>query len=214
MAGDPVVSGRGRVGLSRLGALPIVRWGAWMTLGLFLVWAGGHLLDHRVARYVHERLAFSRTARRLVHIPELVIAASLAGVVVLGAWSALVGRLEGVWRQLLLASISVCIAIALTDALKIWFGRIPPLRWYDQQWRNFYAYLAGSFPSGHMTAISAVIPILWPVSRWIVLLLVIGGAAGAYGLVRMQAHFISDLFGGMMVGGTVGYAVLCADRRR
>ena len=184
-----------------------------MLLGLSLVWTSGHALDHRVSRYVHERLAFSRNARRMIHIPELVILAAIVGVVVLGAWSALVGRLTGVWRKVLLASISVCIAMALTNALKVWFGRIPPLRWYDQQWRNFYAYLPGSFPSGHMTALSSATQILWSVSRWIVLVLVIGGAAACYGLVRMQAHFVSDLFGGMMVGGTVGYAVLCADRR-
>nr|WP_321984800.1 phosphatase PAP2 family protein [uncultured Lichenicoccus sp.] len=213
-ADGTTVRDRDRLRLPRLAGTPLARWGAWMALGLVLVWVSGHALDHRVARYVHERLAFSRTARRLVHIPEVVILAGLAGVVVLGASSALVGRLSGVWRQLLLASISVCIAMALTDALKIWFGRIPPLRWYDQQWRSFYAYLPGSFPSGHMTALSSVVPILWPVSRWIIVALVFAGAAGCYGLVRMQAHFISDLFGGMMVGGTVGYAVLCADRRK
>ena len=201
------------IGSPRLATTPLIRWAAWMLLGLVLVWVSGHALDHRVARYVHERLAFSRSAQRLVHITELVILAALAGVLALGTWSAVVGRLTGVWRKLLLASISVCIAMALTDALKIWFGRIPPLRWYDQQWRNFYAYLPGSFPSGHMTALSAIVPIMWSVSRWIVLVLVIAGAAGCYGLVRMQAHFISDLFGGMMVGGTVGYAVLCSDRR-
>lgn len=182
-------------------------------MGLLLIFIAGYRLDHPVARYVHEQLPPSRIARRMVHIPELVTLVCIVSVVVLGAWSAFVGRLSGFWRQLLLASISLCIATTLTTALKIWFGRIPPLHWYDQQWHNFYAYLAGSFPSGHMTAMSAVGPFLWACSRWLMLPLLVAGLAACYGLVMQQAHFISDLFGGVVVGGSVGYAVLCADRR-
>ena len=192
---------------------PFMRWASWTAFGLLLVIVSGYQLDHPVERYVHERLLPSHLARRLVHIPELVTSASILCVLLLGAWSAFVGRLTGFWRQLLLASISVCIALTLTTALKIWFGRIPPMRWYGQQWRNFFAYLAGSFPSGHMTAMSAVAPYLWARSRWLLLPLLVAGLAACYGLVMQQAHFISDLFGGMIVGGSVGYAVLCADRR-
>ncbi len=193
---------------------PLGRWILWAGLGMLLVVMSGARLDHPVARYVHERVAFSRDARRMVHIPELVILASAAGAVLLGAWSAFVGRLSGIWRQLLLASISVCIALTLTDLLKVWFGRIPPLRWYDQQWRNFYAYLSGCFPSGHMTAVGAIGPFLWARSRWLMLPLLAAGLAAGYGLVTQQAHFVSDLFAGLLVGGSVGYAVSCADARR
>jgi len=189
------------------------RWIAWAGTGLLLIILAGYALDHPMARYVHERLSFSRMARRMVHIPELLIVACVVGTVMLGAWSAFVGRLTGTWRQLLLASISVCIAMTLTDALKIWFGRIPPLRWYDQQWRNFYAYLPGSFPSGHMTAMSAIGPFLWRQSRWLMLPLLVAGLAACYGLLMQQAHFVSDLLGGILVGGSVGYAVLLAGAR-
>ena len=192
---------------------PFGRWALWTTMCLLLIAISGYRLDHPVARYVHERLSPSPGTRRLVHIPELVTFACIGSLIVLGTWSAFVGRLTGFWRQLLLASISLCIAMTLTTALKIWFGRIPPMRWYDQQWRNFYAYLAGSFPSGHMTAMSAIGPYLWAYSRWLMLPLLVAGSAACYGLVMQQAHFISDLFGGMLVGGSVGYAVLCADRR-
>ena len=207
----------GRVALASAPAAlqgPLARWLLWAGIGVLLVVLSGVRLDHPVARYVHERVAFSHDARRMVHIPELVILAAAAGTVLLGAWSAFVGRLRGVWRQLLLASISVCIAITLTDILKVWFGRIPPLRWYDQQWRNFYAYLSGSFPSGHMTAIGAVGPFLWARSRWLMLPLLAAGLAACYGLITQQAHFVSDLLGGLLVGGSVGYAVSCADARR
>ncbi len=193
---------------------PFARWVLWAGLGTLLVVLSGVGLDHPVARYVHQRVTFSHDARRMVHIPELVILAAAAGTVLLGAWSAFVGRLGGIWRQLLLASISVCIAITLTDLLKVWFGRIPPLRWYDQQWRNFYAYLSGSFPSGHMTAMGAIGPFLWARSRWLMLPLLAAGLAACYGLVTQQAHFVSDLFGGLLVGGSVGYAVRCAAARR
>ena len=192
---------------------PLGRWASWTAAGLLLVLVSGYGLDHPVARYVHERMHPSRLSRRLVHIPELVTLACIASVMVLGAWSAFVGRLTGFWRQVLLASVSLCIAMTLTTAFKIWFGRIPPMRWYYQQWHNFFAYLAGSFPSGHMTAMSAIGPFLWARSRWLMLPLVVAGLAGCYGLVTQQAHFISDLFGGIIVGGSVGYAVLCADRR-
>ncbi len=207
------VSGRGHRGDAATRSGPVSRWLLWAGIGSLLVVFSGIRLDHPVARYVHERLAFSRGARRLVHIPELVILAAAAGTVLLGAWTAFVGRLHGVWRQLLLASISVCIAITLTDILKVWFGRIPPLRWYDQQWRSFFAYLSGSFPSGHMTAMGAIGPFLWARSRWLMLPLLAAGLAACYGLVAQQAHFISDLFGGLLVGGSVGYAVSCAAAR-
>ncbi len=187
------------------------RWLLWCLVGLTLMELSGHLLDHRVARYVHERLSFSRNARRMVHIPELLTVICLAATVLLGAWSAFVGRLSGIWRQLLLASISLCIALTVTGALKIWFGRIPPDRWYFQQWRNFYAYLPGSFPSGHLTALASVAPFVWAWSRWLMLVLLLAGIATSYGLVRQQAHFVSDLFGGMLVGGSVGYAVRRAE---
>lgn len=189
------------------------RWIVWAGTVLLLIVLAGYTLDHPVARYVHERLSFSRNARRMVHIPELLIVVCVLGTVTLGTWSAFVARLTGAWRQWLLASISVCIAMTLTDALKIWFGRIPPLHWYDQQWRNFYAYLPGSFPSGHMTAIGAVGPFLWRRSRWLMLLLLMAGLAACYGLLMQQAHFVSDLLGGVLVGGSVGYATLLAGAR-
>ncbi len=185
-----------------------------MAFGLALVVCSGYGLDHRVARYVHEKMVFSRNARRMVHIPELLMVFCILATVLLGAWSACIGRLTGLWKEILLASISVCIALTLTDALKIWFGRIPPLRWYQQQWHNFYAYLPGSFPSGHMTAMSAVAPFVWARSRLLMVPLLLAGLASCYGLVTQQGHFVSDLFGGMLVGGSVGYAVLCASRQR
>ena len=192
---------------------PFGRWLLWSAAGLLLLLLCGHLLDHPVARYVHEHLGFSRNARRMVHIPEALTIFCLGCIVLLGGWSAFVGRLSGVVRDILLASLSLCIALTLTSALKIWFGRIPPSRWYFAQWHNYYAYLSGSFPSGHMTAMSAVAPFLWARSRWLLLPLLLLSLAACYGLVRQQAHFISDLFGGALVGGSVGYAVLCADGR-
>ena len=193
---------------------PFGRWLLWSAAGLVLLVLSGYTLDHPVERYVHEHLGFSRDARRMVHIPEALTILCLGCTVLLGGWSAYVGRLSGLARDVLLASLSLCIALTMTSALKIWFGRIPPSRWYFAQWHNFFAYLSGSFPSGHTTAMSAVAPFLWARSRWLFLLLLLLALAACYGLVRQQAHFISDLFGGALVGGSVGYAVLCADRKR
>ena len=191
---------------------PFGRWLVWSAAGLGLLVISGYTLDHPIARYVHERLQFSRNARRMVHIPELLTIVCIGATVLLGAWSAFVGKLSGLWRQVLQASLSLCIALTLTGALKIWFGRIPPERWYFHQWHNFYAYLSGSFPSGHMTALAAVAPFVWARSNWLMAALLLAGAATAYGLVMQQAHFISDLFGGILVGGSVGYAMRCADQ--
>jgi len=179
----------------------------WVAGGLLLMFAAGYGLDHPLARYVHTHPGFPRNARRVVHIPEMVVAAAVATVVALGAYGGFVGRVRGVWRDVLLASVSLCIALTLTSVLKVWFGRIPPARWYSAQWHNFFAYLDGSFPSGHMTAMSSVAPFLWHRSRWLMLLLVLAGLAACYGLVTQQAHFASDLIGGTLVGGSVGYAV-------
>lgn len=195
----------------RLWSGPARIWVIWLIAACLLILACGVFVDHPVARFVHEKIGFSRNGRRLVHIPELAMLLSLAAVVVLGLWHAYVAPLTGIWRSILFAAVSVCIATAITSALKIWFGRIPPGRWYFQQWRNFYAYLPGSFPSGHMTVMGAIAPFLWQRSRWLLLPWIVGAIAACYGLVAMEGHFVSDLIGGAAVGGSVGFAVLSAE---
>lgn len=192
---------------------PLAAWAGWVAAGLLVLLLVGYGLDHRVARFVHEQESFSRNARRLVHIPEIVVVGGLLGALAAGLQSAFVAPVKGVWRDVLLAAVSLCVALTVTSVLKVWFGRIPPERWYAAQWHNFFAFLPGSFPSGHMTVMSAIAPFLWARSRLLGLLLVLAGLCACYGLVMQQAHFLSDLVGGVLVGASVGYTVRLAGAK-
>lgn len=197
----------------RIDTGPARHWLVFLAAGCLLTALARGLVDHRVARYVHEQLGFSRTGRRLVHGPELVIALSVVSVVLLGAWRGFVGRLDGIWRTVLLASLSVCVALTLTSVAKIWFGRIPPTNWYFKQWRPTFAFFPGSFPSGHMTAMGAILPFLWERHGLLVAAWALVAAGACYGLVSQEAHFVSDLMAGATLGISVGYAFLNANRR-
>lgn len=213
--------GSRRAAFTRLRAawrLPAFR--AWLAVAIACCAAivgAGFLLDHRTARFAHA-LANSHPAlvlavRRLVHIPEVAVAATFAVIVVLGFWRAFVGALHSrVLRLMLLAALSVCVAFTLTSVLKVWFGRIPPGIWYYQQWRIFHAWMSGSFPSGHMTVMGAILPFLLAIWRPLAWPWAVAAAATGLGLIAVQGHFVSDLVGGLAVGFTVGHAMRAAAR--
>ncbi len=121
-------------------------------------------------------------------------------------------------RALIAAAVATLVAIGIKDELKFAFGRTWPDTWVhdNPSWiRNhafgFHPFHGGagyaSFPSGHMTAISAPASVLWrtvPRLRPLAVLLVLLVAAG---LLAADYHFPSDVLAGAALGTAVGLGV-------
>ena len=116
----------------------------------------------------------------------------------------------------LACSISFVTANFINNQLKYAFGRTWPETWIQNNSSliqngvfGFNPFHGGpgfaSFPSGHVAAVCAMITVLWwayPNLRPIYLVCV---AAVAVGLIGANYHFLSDIFGGIFVGVSVGY---------
>ncbi len=113
---------------------------------------------------------------------------------------------------------------AIKEQLKFDFGRLWPETWVDgnPSWIKDAAYGFfpfhgrtgwSSFPSGHMTAITAPVSVLWArLPRWrpVLAIPVILVAVGLYGA---DFHFIGDMVAGCCLGAACGIGVLAVLRR-
>lgn len=182
-----------------------------------LLWAGMAAViywlvvtvDHPLALLVRERTDPTLAATLLVRLPEAIAGVAIIGAAALGTWRALARQLPTMWREVFLACLGVCVALAIKSELKLLFGRVGPEAWFGHQSgpiRNFHLFYAGSFPSGHMTVLAVLIPFVWTYSLpfrglWLLLCAAVGGA-----LILMEAHYLGDLIAGALLGVTVGAA--------
>jgi len=116
----------------------------------------------------------------------------------------------------LLSGLSLGVGVAIKDQLKLAFGRTWPETWLHNNpsliqngvygFNPFHGGAAyASFPSGHTTAVCAVMSVLWlcyPQLRGIVALIV---AAVIIGLLGADYHFLSDVIAGAFIGTSVGW---------
>ena len=173
-----------------------------------IIYAGILAVDHPLALIIRDRTEPMKAAALLVHLPEGIAGITIIGTAALGAWRALIGQLRGAWRDAFLACLGICVALALKSELKVLFGRVPPEAWFLHQsapLRNFHRfYYAGSFPSGHMAVLGVLLAFVWAYALPLRLLwlLVCGAVGGA--LMIMEAHFLTDLLAGALLGLTVG----------
>jgi membrane-associated phospholipid phosphatase len=145
--------------------------------------------------------------------PLTPIASIIAAVV---AVRALAGRpFTPAESSLLRLCCAILIAGVLTYELKDIFGRTWPETWVNNNpsyfgngTYGFFPFHGGqgyaSFPSGHMTAISALagaLWFLWPRLRWLGVAL---ATAVAVGLLGADYHWLSDIMAGAIVGGSTG----------
>ena len=161
-------------------------------------------------RQTSARLAIPREARFL-HLLALVAAHSgdsplwLTGAAVALVWGNPTGRVLG-WR-VLIGTLTTGAAITV---LKWLFRRQRPPG--HGAGRGFYTrFDLHAFPSGHAGRSACLVVLLVPLlPPWGFMLLTFW--AGLVGLARvaLQVHFISDIFGGWMVGLLVGLALLLA----
>jgi membrane-associated phospholipid phosphatase len=171
-------------------------------------------VDQPLARFAHEHPILSYHGHRLSFIPVAILAAASAGVVVIGPTRALRGEVPLFWRRVLCAGLACCVALTLKTEAKYLFGRIAPGDWYWHQTSPFAGFRLfhrdGSFPSGHMTAMWSIAPFVWLRYRWLRVPWILASLGVGYALIAAEAHFLSDLIGGCLLGGTVGYLFLLA----
>ena len=129
-------------------------------------------LDRTAATWSHTALHGSALFPGLTHIVDPVPPLSALGFVGLGAALCSGWRPGPLARTLLWACVAVLVAIAVKDQLKVAFGRLWPETWVNgnPSWirdgaYGFFPFHGGqgwfSFPSGHMTVITAPMAVIW-----------------------------------------------------
>lgn len=183
------------------------------------------VLDRTVSSFSHEHFHGVRLFDALTHIVDPIPWLALLGLVA-SAIAALLGWRPGRWGRIVIATcLAALLAIEIKDTLKFAFGRTWPETWINNNpsWIGngvfgFNPFHGGqgwsSFPSGHMTAITAPMAALWltiPRWRWLfagIVLLV------AIGLLGADYHWLSDIIAGTFLGAAtaLGIVALVAAR--
>lgn len=139
-------------------------------------------------------------------LPAAVVVFAVAGLALARGW-----KLPGWFLTLLAAGLATVIAVVIKDQLKWTFGRPWPETWThnNPSWigtgtYGFFPFHGGqgwaSFPSGHMTRITAFMTVLWlriPRYRWLWATFIVLVAAGLYGA---DYHFVGDMIAGTYLG--------------
>ncbi len=178
-------------------------------------------VDRAVATWVHETFHGARIFVILTHIVDPILPGAALGllasaVAVMSGWRP--GRLG---RTFIACCIAALMAYAIKDQAKLAFGRLWPETWVNDNpsWISNGAYGFtpfhggsgwGSFPSGHMTGITAPLSVVWhraPRWRWLVVLLVL---LVAVGLLGADYHFLGDVIAGIYLGAACGTGILAA----
>jgi len=166
---------------------------------------------------MHQHPTLQYHGHRLSFIPVAILAGASASVVLIGTVQALYGEVPLFWRRVLFAGFACCVALTLKTEAKYLLGRMPPGDWYWHQVLPFMDFRPlhreGSFPSGHMTAMWSIAPFVWLRYRWLRVPWILASLGVGYALSAAEAHFVSDLIAGCLLGGTVGYLFLLAAER-
>jgi membrane-associated phospholipid phosphatase len=176
------------------------------------------LLDQPIAWFAHRQLHQYSFFAPLTVLTEYFPPLAIVTIGLLGLLS-LAGYVRGRgFEALLVSAISLVVARAAKDQLKLAFGRTWPETWTNNNPSlikdgvyGFHPFHGGlgyeAFPSGHMVGICSVVvtlwfyyPRLWPVYVSVILIV-------ATGLIGANYHFLSDILAGSLVGSSA--AVFC-----
>jgi membrane-associated phospholipid phosphatase len=173
-------------------------------------------LDRPIALFAHDQFQHFDLFRVLTHIPEIVTPVVVLAFATAGL-HALSGRpLPKLQTVAVLAAASLAVAAAVKDQLKFAFGRTWPETWvrnnpsfiHDGVY-GFYPFHGGpgfaAFPSGHTTAICAVMSVLWICYPGFRLLYAVVIATVAVGLIGADFHFLSDVIANGFLGALTGW---------
>jgi membrane-associated phospholipid phosphatase len=192
------------------------KWTIWLSLTVGAVAVSYFWIDRPIALFVHSQLQGVNLFEQLTLIPNGVTAIVLVGFVVVGI-SGLSGRvLSRLQTVAVLAAASLAVGEVIKDNLKYVFGRTWPETWVrnnpsfiHNDVYGFNPFHGGqgyaSFPSGHTTAICAVMSVLWICYPRLRPMYAICIAAVAIGLVGADFHFLSDVIAGAFLGITTGW---------
>jgi membrane-associated phospholipid phosphatase len=192
------------------------KWAVSFAIMIIVVALSYKWLDRPIAVYAHAEFHGVKALPWLTFIPECLAILALAVFVVMG-WRVALGRnLSRVESVFLVCGVSLAVAVAIKDQLKFVFGRTWPETWINNNpsliKNNVYGFNPfhggvgfSSFPSGHTTAICAVMSVLWicyPKFRAIYAVLI---AAVGIGLIGADYHFLSDVVAGGFLGVSTGW---------
>jgi len=179
------------------------------------------LADRAVADAAHAYLHGIRFFIWLTWIAEPTVPLAIASLLVAGI-AAFAGWRPGRTTQILLtAALATLVAAAVTNALKIAFGRTWPETWVagNPSWISdgvfgFFPFHGGagwaSFPSGHTTVITApMLALARSVPRFRLVAWIPVGLV-AVGLLGADYHYLSDVLAGAYIGAAsaIGVAAL------
>jgi membrane-associated phospholipid phosphatase len=191
------------------------KWSIGLVVTVFAVVVSYVWLDRPIALFAHDQLVRYDLFAKLTYIPEIITPLVLLAFAAVGL-RALNGRpLSKLPTVAVLAAASLAVAAVAKDQLKFVFGRTWP-----ETWRNnpsfihdgvygFNPFHGGpafaSFPSGHTTAICAVMSVLWICYPRFRLLYAVAIAAVAGGLLGADFHFLGDMIAGGFLGVSTGW---------
>lgn len=192
------------------------------AFSLIIVLAYG-FIDRPLAFWAHEHLSRYEIFDRMTLLTGWFPSIAVAVIIALGLWS-LTGRaLPTPAEAVLLSSLSLIVARASKDQLKVVFGRTWPETWTNNNpslirdgafgFNPFHGGLGfESFPSGHTTGICAVVTVLWLYYPKYLALYALPIAVVSVGLIGANYHFLSDIVAGCFVGASI--AVFCVSLYR
>ncbi len=191
------------------------KWAIWFVLNVTAVTVSYIWLDRPIALFVHDRLQGVNLFALLTHIPDLVTPAVLIAFVAVGLRGLTDRPLPRLQTVAALAGASLAVADVIKNQLKYAFGRTWPETWVRNNPSFIHDGIYGfnpfhggpgyaSFPSGHTTAICAVMSVLWICYPRFRILYATCIAAVAIGLIGADFHFLADVIAGGFLGATTG----------
>jgi membrane-associated phospholipid phosphatase len=192
---------------------------AWVlsfSLTIVLVVISYEWLDQPIAYFAHADFHGITAFPLMTRIPEWLSSLCVAALVIIGL-RALMGRpLSRLETVVLLSGISLAVAATIKDQLKMLFGRTWPETWINNNpslisdgvygFNPFHGGIGyASFPSGHTTAVCAVVSVYWICYPQFRALYVAVVAAVVIGLLGADFHFLGDIIAGGFLGASTGW---------
>jgi membrane-associated phospholipid phosphatase len=173
-------------------------------------------LDRPIALFMHDQSRHFDLFRKLTYIPEIITPLVILSFAAVGL-HALSGRtLPKLQTVAVVAAASLAVAEAIKSQLKFAFGRTWPETWVRNNPSfiqdgvyGFYPFHGGpgfaAFPSGHTTAVCAVMSVLWICYPRFRLLYGVVITTVAIGLIGADFHFLGDVIAGAFLGVSTGW---------
>jgi membrane-associated phospholipid phosphatase len=176
-------------------------------------------VDRPASTWSHAALHRNAVFDGLAWLASPVLSAATVGLAAAGVAAVFGWRPQARSKTLLACCLAAVIAFVLKEQLKFVFGRTWPETWVENNpsWigngaYGFHFFHGGagweSFPSGHMTMITAPMAVLWQRVRRLRWLWAAPILAVAIGLFGCDYHFIGDMIAGVYLGAACAAGAL------